>query len=401
MIVLRQRGVVDEFRGGMVFQRSSLAYDQRGRLYGLNQARFETIAGRRGIRIEEGTMNLISNPSFGADSNSDGVADGWSFVSYGATASLVSDTLFGTKSQRITSTAGDTGIARRVEKTIPITGGATYVFSGYLKTDGVASGKLRIDANGTNPLTIESTPESPTTWRRQSIVFTAPADATQVIVRCYNSAPQGVAGWVQWNGVQLEQKPYATSFVDGTRDAESLTIPTAGILSPTEGTISMWIYRETGDRLQMLLDGGGTGVNGFNFRVEPTNKLQLQFGMSGVLKTILSTTNVPVGQWVHVSVGWDETGVDLTVQGEQAGSTTDHPVDVSLYSDAGIGYNIGRTDRHLNGFIADLHISSVRRSIAERVADYARGYHVPDQYTTFYHPLDGPDSQRAARSIVV
>jgi len=40
--------------------------------------------------------------------------------------------------------------------------------------------------------------------------------------------------------IQLEEKPYATSFIDGTRAAETRTIPTAGVLNPQEGTVEFW-----------------------------------------------------------------------------------------------------------------------------------------------------------------
>ena len=48
------------------------------------------------------------------------------------------------------------------------------------------------------------------------------------------------ASTVEFSFAQLEAKPYATSFIDGTRAEETLTIPTEGVLNPQEGTIEFW-----------------------------------------------------------------------------------------------------------------------------------------------------------------
>jgi len=42
------------------------------------------------------------------------------------------------------------------------------------------------------------------------------------------------------DNVQLEAKPYATSWTDGTRQPEILKIPT-NIVTPTVGTVSVWV----------------------------------------------------------------------------------------------------------------------------------------------------------------
>ena len=295
-VVLRQ----PEIALSPTFSRDSTAYQQDGSQVAANVPRFEQGKFDKALLVEEGTENHIgADGDFENDSNSDGIADGWFGVLYGAVPSLVSDPWTGLKAQRITSTSGDTGQYRRVEKTIAITGGQTYTFSAYLKTDGAATGNLRIDTNGTTPVVITSVSNSPTQYERHEISFTAPADATQVIVRCYNYISRGQVGWVQWDGAQLEKKPYPTSFTPGTRSPESLTIPTAGVLNPQEGAVAFW-YK-----------------TGRSSSIAPSGKHDNFFGLDSKLWSICQANGIEnsLGFWVgdswggpgiQTAVNWDE-----------------------------------------------------------------------------------------------
>src|SRR5690606_6024875 len=76
MIAIQRRAVVDEYRQ-FSFNRNSVAFGSNGRLYYPHQARFESVGGRPGVLVEEGTTNLLgANGILDTDSNADGIADG-------------------------------------------------------------------------------------------------------------------------------------------------------------------------------------------------------------------------------------------------------------------------------------------------------------------------------------
>jgi len=98
----------------------------------------------------------------------------------------------------------------------------------HLKIDGI-----RLSSNS-NP---------PNYWKRIGVTFKVPANTRYVRftwdfyeARYYNT--QG--GWMR--NFQLEAKPYATSFINGTRANEELKIPAYNVVNPSEGTIEMWAF---------------------------------------------------------------------------------------------------------------------------------------------------------------
>jgi hypothetical protein len=145
------------------------------------------------------------------DSNADNAPDGFimSYL-YGAVTTVLNSgaVVAGSNVVRITTTAGDTASARRIEwRYVPIKPSTTYMLSVYARGDGVGICRLNVTSDGASPLN-QTLPDSlaPTSWERKTITFTTPADATQLVnIRLYNTVLTGVIGWVEYSNLQLEE----------------------------------------------------------------------------------------------------------------------------------------------------------------------------------------------------
>ena len=376
------------------FTRSSIAYLSDGTQVAANKPRFEPGKFGKAIMVEEETTNLIGSVgSFETDSNGAGIADGWNAVLYGSIPSLVNDSLFGIKAQRITSTTSDTNAARRIEKNVSITGGKTYTFSAYAKTDGATPAYLRIDTNGNTPVSLASLKTTATTWTKLQVTFTAPADATSVYVRCYNDAPIGAVGWVQFDGAQLEAKPYATSFIDGTRAAETLTIPPAGVLNPQEGTVACWVYvndvskyKNRYSTIFMAVAGGaGKGIWLHHSNNSANWEYQIKDENNFSTRVIVADNEIANG-WHLFTAKWKSTEAKLFVDGALKG-TMENPYLPSAIQKIDIGcWGAGN---QLSSLIDDLRISSRARSDEEILEAYQSGQPaVADGRTTYKADFD-------------
>jgi len=235
------------------------------------------------------------------------------------------------------------------------------------------------------------------------ITFTAPADATQVVVRCYNDAAQGAVGWVQYDGAQLEQKTYATSFVDGTRVADTLTVPTAGLLSTSAGTMECWIKlsRSPGTTPQYIFDGAGATNQNIAFYVGTDGKLHCDYGTGATTINLVGTTVLSANTWYRVVVRWSSSGVAVLLNNGVIEASNATTPSLSFGVNAYLGSKADGTS-HLDGLIDDLRISNIARSDTEISNAFNSGQPLQaDANTTLLLNFDGPDAQRAAKTLVI
>src|SRR5690606_37045158 len=105
--------------------------------------------------------------------------------------------------------------------------GRTFTWSFYAR--GQTARTFHVDFYGGVSGTFQSYSIQLTTeWRRYSITHTFPDTATYGRIQWGNVNPYwGTAylDWIEVAGVQVEEKPFATSFVDGTRAAGGLEYP--------------------------------------------------------------------------------------------------------------------------------------------------------------------------------
>jgi hypothetical protein len=178
--------------------------------------------------VEEGTTNLFTNPTFQNGESGFDYVSGWSSRTIkdggplGRYIELVDD-----------STSGGSSYGH----TFNVTPEQTYTFSVYINVlernqDGVIDLYYHwFDANG-NIISASTSAtlgeERPSNfvgqgWRRYKITDTAPANAARVGAFVYSSA--AATSRIQVTGFQFEEKPFATSFTEGTRPAPRLKIP--------------------------------------------------------------------------------------------------------------------------------------------------------------------------------
>jgi len=216
------------------FTRTSKAYLSDGTQVAANAPRFELGKFGKAIMVEEGTENIIPI----ADWNT---LNGW--VSAWATQTRTIETtgLLFNGVNILKSVIEDTGqgIAAYKDFAVVTTPGVVYTISAYVKSQGRPV--MIWCHDGSNNGQVFSSSNVPgTDFTRLTAKFTTTGTG---YCRVHFLSISGNVGDIVWvTAPQLEQKTYATSFIDGTRAAESLTIPTAGVLNPQEGTVALYLY---------------------------------------------------------------------------------------------------------------------------------------------------------------
>ena len=381
------------------FTRSSTAYLSDGTLVNMNLPRFEQGKFGKAIMVEEGTENIIPIADWNAQ-------NGWALV-------------WGTQTRTIETTGrlfnGVNIIKSVIESTgqaviykdfaVSTTPGVVYTISAFVKSQGRPVRIWCHDRSDNGQ--VYSSPNVPgTDFTRLTVQFTTTGTG---YCRVHFFFPSGNVGDIVWiTAPQLEQKPYATSFIDGTRAAETLTIPTAGVLNPQEGTVECWVMAQdsyvrrrdiftvnepvaTQDRIILGYNVTGTGLE-LNWR--PANAAQFFIRATD----ISSDTD-----WVHVGFRykWNGTGYDLALiyngRVVSAGIATNGQMTNLVKVFLGCTKNGSIYTYFANMLFDDLRISNRARTDAEILAVYQSGQPLPyDANTTWlsrfdcYNTIDRP-----------
>jgi hypothetical protein len=214
--------VVSRNMGAVVFVRASQAYLD-GRLYADNVPRFTD----DGLMIEERTTNIKSDPSFTA-----GIAD-WENQ---ATTMEWDKTIGRTDNYSMHVVGG--GSRSRVFFTQKISAGEQLAFSCYIKSAGTPRVHIeyvggdyswkQFDGNHTSGVR---------KWERSYVVGEVATSDT--VAFCFvDTIDGGYDAWI--DDIQVEKKSYATSYINGTRAAEALTVP-ASVFPTAEGTLEFTV----------------------------------------------------------------------------------------------------------------------------------------------------------------
>src|SRR5690606_29313116 len=150
------------------------------------------------------------------------------------------------------------------------------------------------------------------------------------------SALDGTTDWY-FDGWQLEAKPFATSFVAGTRAAGVLQYSASGIINPDAGTIAFW-YRPEFDLSLIqdqstspkLIQVGNYYTNGSFTLWHYSNPGRLSLYVRGQDATgwtahgtvYQSDTGFARGKWSYVAVTWDGLNWAVYVDGRRVLSIT-------------------------------------------------------------------------------
>jgi len=382
------------------FTRNSIAYTPDGTVVGVNEPRIVLRDGRKGILIEEGTTNMIEQYEPGA-SQDWSKWDHWVRVpSYWQTCEQYDDPTWGKVFYGKANKAEIEQITAlwNYSHTISVTAGRVYTFSIYAKTSQTKTLQFEFFLTyGNNyrnsfitqfkTLTMESN-----TWYRVEISLTSPESRTdaQYGLRIYDH-DVGQEFWFAYP--QLEAKPYATSFINGTRTGEFLTIPTENVFNPSEGEISVWmyvndVYRQTTPYPRVFHIGTSSNDDGgylLLFRHHGSNNLNIQYTTSsGTVfeQSIVSMSSLTNG-WHMFTVTWGDFGVRAYVDGQLKiqNSAKLHPTNYS--SVLRIGHR-GDNTRFANTLFDSVRISNKARTDEEILASYLSGLPLRvDQYTTY------------------
>lgn len=335
------------------FSRNSEAYAPDGTKMGVNQPRFGQGRFDQAVLVEEGTTNQIANPlTFSGWGTSDTVEDNdGTFHPLNAKFIRVKNTAWGCQSN-----------------SIPASNGQTWSVS-FIARKGTGDGEPKAAIMIMNPnnghvsniLPSFSSKDIRNGWVRHEATFTINyADTGYICLRFYVTATNG--GYHDFALPQLEQKPYPTSFTDNTRAVEGLRIPTAGVLDPTEGTISFFV------RPNIVTDWNNfcsTSVTNGRFLLYFSKNGDAKFDYGTSNQGVIAPNTIKEGVWQHIAIRWSASTNKqaIFVNGVKYEKDLTNGVSDSFSSNMNVVVNY-------SALIDDLRISSVARTDEEIRAYY-------------------------------
>lgn len=348
------------------FTRSSVAYLSNGTQVAANQPRFEQGKFGKAIIVEEGTTNLVNVAS-------------WNPVKDDSYETIIqtSEMIMGYPVYQATKKNTSTPPTTIYRLSIP--NGATFTASIYvnqLQVPVLEAARLIFYRADLGTLAAVYAPKV-TGWQRISVTYTnnTGMDLTNVYVYFYPSRNTGEV--TLFGAPQLEQKPYATSFIDGTRSRETLTIPTAGVLNPQEGTVEFWVK-------PLVV----ANWNNFFYMATSNGRFLLYFTTDGRAAFDYGASNsgpaAPAGtieanNWYYIALRWSAiTGKQaLFINGVKYEKDLPNGVATSFPSTVSVVNNY-------SAYIDDLRISSRARTDEEILAAYqSNAPLVVDKWTTY------------------
>jgi len=259
----------------LTFTRASQACNNSGNTFDVNRMRYEQGVFGKSVTIEEGTTNLI---------NQNGVYGSWT-----------SQNIITSSNPSIQSPFSNIAVTQ-----LTITGGSEFL---YLPGCSTVSGSIytlswwSMQGSGAIPqfavydevnlnFLVGSTVYAITPqWKQYSIMFTANSTLSRVYIDRYSSSPNNSYFYIL-NNPQLELKAYPTSFINGTRANEILTIPTY-INDSVNMTNQLTLNQANGGE-----DGATDGFDGYYDTVITSDTSQYFAGSYSIkVDTTLSSAN--------------------------------------------------------------------------------------------------------------
>lgn len=381
-LALQRRGLVDEYNGYQ-FRRESMAQDSAGKLISPHNARFESgpFGSDKAILVEEGTENLYRRHY---DTIRCSIVDEASDFHY--TVQL--DT--GTYSHLFHSNVVVSEDVITLSYEMRVIQGTSVQAIGYLRTtDNVV--------NTYSSHTSEDIVEVGEDWTKVSMTVDL-SSTNKELSRLSWLVKNPTGQVVEVRNIQLEQKPYATTFTDGTRADEEGIIPTAGLLSPEQGTVEIWVKMPiyTNFDFRTILNGFNYGPLHFITLYRGDGRLYARYSSNGE-RIYLYTSVYNLPEWSLISLVYNDDGVKIYVNRELVGENA-----AKMDEQATTRFMLGASPNDgnfANGIIAHLRLSSIART-QEQLAPLDRPPEV-DEYTTLYLPFNGPDNVRKAKVVTI
>jgi len=269
------------------------------------------------VAVEEGTTNLLPASKAEAEANPDATANViWS----------IDTTRMRTGSGSLRVEWNGSGSWSQAEYWLNVTPGQTYTFSAYAYVESSGyKGEITLQEALTPFRQVSSGLIDLVSgkWNRLSVTWTLPSDIT-LPLRCIVQAPKNASGQlvtgvpIWWDSLQLEQKPFATSFVDGTRAGGTLSYD---VLPGIEaGTVAFWArYNKTAYEYvpwPYFISGGYSGTDWAGGRsVFFLNRLYWDILNASGASVLLGVPDNLIaglsdGDWFFAGLAWQHTGTN-------------------------------------------------------------------------------------------
>lgn len=362
------------------FTRNSVAYLSDGTQVAANVPRFEQGKFGKAVMVEEGTTNKIATEG--------GAAQDWSKWSHWG-----SHVYWQSETQYDDPVMGKVFQGTATDKTYmydyypyAFTSGVQYTLSVYLKADRAITKNLTFylvsNVGGQHIIASEAISATITTeWQRFSAALT-PNETTAAgeggLGVDFGSGNEGVVYYAA--RPQLEQKPYPTSFIDGTREAETLTVSPASKVISDSGpwTIECWAKSNMdSSKWRMVFDAWSV----FYIGISPAdNTLTLSYRDESQV-SVAGGTVQNINDWHYYVLTFDGTTCKVYLDGEKRIDT-----DVNFtYSLNNFALKIASWHAYpWNGLVDCFRISSRARTDEEILAAYQSNKPLPvDKDTTY------------------
>ncbi|MCL6558536.1 MAG: LamG domain-containing protein, partial [Firmicutes bacterium] len=232
-------------------------------------------------------------------------------------------------------------------------------------------------------------------WTRYTYGFTIPSGVSYVAlsVQYYTG---GTTKYIWIDGVQFEQKAYATSFHGSSRAAEVLTVPTAGVFQKGNWTIKIKFTptsrQNVAGRYGYLFHCYINDNNYYTITIHETGRLYAEIRSNGTYYNTF-TTSAPVmsvGNSYFITASADGSKLRFFVNGTQIGSDVFYVDAIGvLPTNMYIGSLVGVVG-FANGIISDFAVMSRAQTLAEHQAEYNSGLPLQvDENTTYLMSCNG------------
>jgi len=293
-----------------------------------------------------------------------------------------------------------------------ISANVNYTFSVYARTSVPRNHTMLTmewrDANGAllgrkNSDTFTTTPGP---WVRLTVTGTAPNGAQSC--DCFlvaNDMNPNDSLW--WDGAQLEQKAYPTGWQESgiSRDNETLTIPTTGILNASQGTLEISAYIDpskmhsaSSPNWSMLFttvdiqNSPYLERNQINIRRYPNGRTwMVRFSNASGNYAEICLGDITTAGWYDFAATWKAgTGGYGYLNGVQKGSVAASYLPSTIPAIAYIGSWLTQDINKINQAVKDLRISNTLHTAAQIQATRQGGHPYPvENDTTLKLPLNG------------
>jgi len=350
-------GTLNSHKGvSATFTRASVAYLSDGTKVEAGQPRFEQGKFGQAVMVEEGTTNYVISPK--TQINIVSPSSGFTAYNYNH-----NHPYGGVPQSQAVTYAVSFELKQR----------GTYPFDSVVLGGGAGGDAWNIRIK--RDLTLQGTGVSGSVttkpladgWKRYECVFTIPTTGyLQTFVNFITAYETGAVD-SDIRNVQLEQKPFATSFIDGTRSPETLTIPTAGVWNKGSWTVEA-IYKPNNgpcpSHWNLVWECYIDALNWYQVGAEQTTGyLKARVSSAGTIYTISSNIPIVAGTIYSLAASGDGSTLKFYVNGSLIGSTVyTEPVGTPSYMY--IGANAS-SQHHANTLIDELRIDKIARTDEE------------------------------------